>query len=339
MKLLALTVLVCPWPLLQEGRTAVAPTPQATPVDRVITIYDVRDLLDSMVADFEPPDLGPAAPVGPRVSTSTGARTDEAPRPGPTEAERRVTATKSLDGLIRKYLTPKSELVEARLEFTQNGALIASLSPEGHRWLESFLNAQRAFTGLVRIETRLFKIPRGRLATLGVGTSASFATSEERDAFIARLNSDKQTTAITAPAVLVYPNQRANVSVLSQLSYIKDYTIHVVEPGQQHVVDPEVAVINEGVVLDVKPTPMPGDAVTLDLEFKTAEVLRPIPTRKVRLDVGSESEGEIGLPEVRTARILATVSLANGASVAVSTPGSSAEEDLLLLITLGVVSR
>lgn len=350
MKLLALSFVVAPWATLQserpappsEGRSAVATSSQAhAPAQTTVVFYEVSDLLDSMLTDFEPPQLG--VETAPRLRASEPTKeadslTPAEPRAQPTEAERRATAAKTLQGLITKYLTPKSERGGERIEFAQNGALIASLSAEQHRWLNGFLTAQRQFAGLVRVETRMFKLPRGRLAKLGVETSASLATAADRDAFLEQLRSASDVESISAPSLTVHTNQRANVSVLSQVSYVKDYTIEVVEPGAREIADPQIAVINEGLVLDVRATPLGAGLLGLDLQLQSSELLRPIRTRKIRLSTANPIEVEIGLPEVTTVRIVSTVLLKEGASVVLSTPSQNSEEDLALLVTAVRVS-
>lgn len=345
MKLLALSFVIAPWAALQserpappsEGRSAVAASSQAhAPAQTTVVFYEVSDLLDSMLTDFEPPQLGVETAPKLRACEPTkeaDSLTPAEPRAQPTEAERRATAAKTLQGLITKYLTPKSERGGERIEFAQNGALIASLSAEQHRWLSGFLTAQRQFTGLVKVETRMFKLPRGRLAKLGVGTSASLATPADRDALLEQFGAAGSVEFLTAPSLTAYANQRANVSVLNQVAYVKDYTIEVVEPGAREIADPQVAVITEGLVLDLRATPLGDGVLGLDLQLQSSELLRPIRTLKLRLSTANALEVEIGLPEVTTVRIVSTVLVKDGASVLLSTPSQGSDEELALLVT------
>lgn len=340
MRVLALTLLVTSCLARQDVRVTAAPA-LGSPAqgEATIAIYDVQDLLEVSFTDFEPPQLGLDSEPSLRTCEPTRAvdkcpsAEDADPRPAANDAERRATAARTLEGLIRKYLTPKSEHGPERLEFTPSGALSATLTADQHRWLNGFLTAQRQFTGALHIETHLFTVPRGRLAKLGVDTSTSLPTRVDADAFLRRLRSDAGVESVNAPSLVVHANQRVNIAVLSEVAYVKDYTIEVVEPGAREIADPQIAVIREGVVLDVRATPLVGELIGLDLQLQNAELLRPIRSRKLRLSTSSSAEVEIELPDVATLRIVSTVLLDDGASVVLTAPGQSRDKDLALVVT------
>jgi hypothetical protein len=291
-------------------------------------IYDVRDLLELGVREFEPVQLGVDQPARPKTEAA-----QETPAQ-PSAEELRESAAKTLEAAVRKYITPKLEGPSVELQLGRNGSLFAALQPDQHEWLQRFLNAQRRFEAMVVLQARFFQLEAGELKKLGVDSSAVLPTSADRDALVAKLTAARNTMNTITPSVLAFPNQRCNVSVLNQIAYIKSFTVQVVEPGLQEIADPEVAVIHEGMALSVRATPIDAGLLALDLTFDCAEVVRPIKTRKVRLSTSVPSEGEIGVPEILSSHIVSTVLVREGSSVVLSTPRQGEKKgDLVLVLT------
>ena len=101
---------------------------------------------------------------------------------------------------------------------------------------------------------------------------------------------------LSAPSVLCLNGHRADISVMNQLSYVKDFDVEVAEG--RVIVDPVVAVIQEGLVLDVTPV---FDPVTCELTIQThlqvAELVRPIRDFTTTV-AGLDQEVTIQLPEL-----------------------------------------
>lgn len=84
-------------------------------------------------------------------------------------------------------------------------------------------------------------------------------------------------TEITAPIVSVYNTQRAFVTVVNQVSYVQGFEVDVATGS--FIADPVIGVLQEGIVLDVRPT-ISYDRlyVTLDVQTTVAELERPFRT-------------------------------------------------------------
>ena len=303
-----------------------------------LVIYDVADLLARSNIDFEAPKLGeqphpaprsrPAQPIPPSSETESSETPDAL-----TDGERSTRNAKLLEALVTKYITPRLERPAETVAATHHGSLFANLRPEQHEWLRKFLDEQRRFDGFIEVEARVYRVQRGALQQLGVESSALLKSEAERDLLldrIAKLRPEPET--ISMQRLMMLANQRANIAVTTEISYVKDYSVEVVEPGPKQIVVPLIGVIREGLALDVRPTPMPGDVVALEFTCETASVLRPIATSVVRLEAGSDREVEIALPEVASARIASTVLVGAGASVVVSTPSRDGARDLVVVI-------
>jgi len=300
-----------------------------------LVIYDVADLLTRPHVDFEGPKLGeqphPAPTSGPAQPQPPSSESD--PSGAVSDGGRATSNAKLLEALVSKYITPKLERPAETVAATHHGSLFANLRPEQHEWLRKFLDEQRQFGGLIEVEARAFRVERGTLQKLGVDSSSMLTGEMERGVFLDRVAKLRPAAEeINSPRLIMFPNQRAHIAVTTQISYVKDYSIEVVEPGQKQVVVPKIGVIREGLLVHVRPTPMPGDVVALEFTCETADVLRPISTQSVRLEAGSEREVEIALPEVDIAKLTSTVLIRAGTSVVVSLPTGPGERELVVLI-------
>jgi hypothetical protein len=297
-----------------------------------LAIYEVRDLVERLTLDLTPPELGvDIATTRPPVegtSTELGESEKRAQ-----EAERFSSACKRFEQLVLKHLSPKIGDAPEHLQISTTGTLVANLRRDQQLWLEAFLQTQRTFDGLIQVEARMLTVPRGVLAKLGVESGATLSSDAHRDALVEQLLSTPDVLALSTPTLTVRANQRANISALHQIAYVKDYTVEIVEPGRQEIADPLIASINEGIVLDLRATPLPGQLFVLDLKLHNAKILRPIRTVKIGLNGMRPTEVEIGLPEVSIVRITSSVVMRDGASVVLAAPAQHDEGDIILVVT------
>ncbi len=303
-----------------------------------LVIYDVADLLARPHIDFEGPKLGEQPHPAPRSRPARALPPSNESEPSDsseplTDGERATRNAKLLEALVTRYITPRLERPAETVAATHHGSLFANLRPEQHEWLQKFLDEQRRFDGLIEVEVRAFRVERGAVQQLGIESSALLAGEMERELFLAGVAKLRPAAeAIHSPRLMMFANQRANIAVTTQISYVKDYNIEVVEPGQKQIVVPQIGVIREGLMLDVRPTPMPGDIVALEFTCETADLLRPIATSVVRLEAGSGREVEVALPEIASAKLTSTVLIGAGSSVVVSLPSRGGEREVVLLI-------
>jgi Flp pilus assembly secretin CpaC len=114
-------------------------------------------------------------------------------------------------------------------------------------------------------------------------------------------------TLVNAPRLTIYNRQRANLSIVNQVSYVKDYDVEVAQTA--FIADPLVDVVQDGLTLDVRPTvSFDRKYVRLDLQPTVATLVRPIRTFETNLS-GLTVPVIIELPEVttRTANTSVTV--------------------------------
>ena len=129
-------------------------------------------------------------------------------------------------------------------------------------------------------------------------------TEKQATAMMTRVKESSTAKVVAAPRITVYDRQKCNVSIVNQVSYIKDY--EVTKRGDRSVIaDPVIDVIKEGVVIEMKPT-VTSDKSQLDLDVTSTRAVIARPIQEKKLDLKSKdvrafpnaAELTIQVPEV-----------------------------------------
>jgi len=117
---------------------------------------------------------------------------------------------------------------------------------------------------------------------------------------------------IAAPRLTVYDTQRANVSIMTQNSYVQDFDVEIAQAAA--IGDPIVQTIRDGIILDVKPI-VSADRrfITMELRPTVADLVRPIPTFLTSLATGPPVV--IQVPEIAISRVRTTVTMPDGGTL------------------------
>jgi type II secretory pathway component GspD/PulD (secretin) len=123
-------------------------------------------------------------------------------------------------------------------------------------------------------------------------------------------------TVLVAPRLSAFNTQRADLTVVNQVAYVRDFTITTAASAA--IADPVVDRISDGLVLDVKPT-VSNDRrfVTIELQPTIAELARPIPTFTTTLGGANSTPVTIQLPELVVQSLQTTVMCPDGGVVVV----------------------
>ncbi|MEE9391279.1 MAG: hypothetical protein V3W41_02110 [Planctomycetota bacterium] len=109
-------------------------------------------------------------------------------------------------------------------------------------------------------------------------------------------------TVITAPSLITNLGEEASVSIMKQISYIKDYKITTLENST--VADPVIDVVSDGIEFKVAGIVDPrGEKLTVMLDLKASKVKLPIAVFKTKL-AGMGEEVSIQLPEVASTSVV-----------------------------------
>ncbi|MCB9914314.1 MAG: hypothetical protein H6828_04070 [Planctomycetes bacterium] len=151
------------------------------------------------------------------------------------------------------------------------------------------------------------------LSTVGGATFQYTFLNDLQLSMILRAVEKSSTFELVNDQVLsVHNTQRAYVTVLNQRAYIQDFDVEVAT--FQAVADPQVNVLNEGVVLDVRPT-IHHDRryLTLEVQPTVAKVIN-VRTYSSTLG-GNTSPVEFELPELEVQSVFTTAQIPDGGSI------------------------
>ena len=218
---------------------------------------------------------------------------------------------------------PNSKGTEAQLDDVTNGLDdnssrgldnqgqgSASASPAAGIFFDDGLD------GDLRARTEhFFNTPLGSLmGTTGGATIGISIIDDLQLNLIGRLVRKQENVQVVDSQMLTVLNgQRANVSVINQIAFIQDFNVEVAQAA--FIADPVVNVIQDGVVLDVRPTiSYDRKYITLDLQPTVAELLRPIPTFTTSLS-GTTLPVTLQFPQLTVRSAATVVRVPDGGSV------------------------
>ncbi len=147
------------------------------------------------------------------------------------------------------------------------------------------------------------------LGTGGASIQATFLDDTQMNVVLRAVEKSSRSTVVTAPKLTAYNHERANITVLNQVSYIQDFDVEIAQAAQ--IGDPIVQTLRDGVILDITPI-VSADRkyVTLELRPTVALLKRPIPTFTTTLANGPPVT--IQLPEINIQRVRTTVTMPDG---------------------------
>lgn len=151
------------------------------------------------------------------------------------------------------------------------------------------------------------------LSTLGGMTfQMTFFDDAEVSSILRAVEKSEQSQVVNSQMLSVNDSQRAYMTVINQRAYIQDFDVEVAQ--FQAVADPVVNVLNEGVVLDVRPTIL-DNRKWLRLEIQPT-VARIVSLRAFSTTLGGNTAPvEFQLPELEVQSVNTSAFLPDGGSL------------------------
>ena len=117
---------------------------------------------------------------------------------------------------------------------------------------------------------------------------------------------------VSNPRILISNTGRANLTVLNQVVYVKDFDVEIAQAAS--IADPIIDTVQDGVILDVRPV-VSADRrfITLELRPTIANLTRPI--REKSTTLGSQASVTIQLPELEIQRVRTSIPMPDGSTV------------------------
>ena len=138
-------------------------------------------------------------------------------------------------------------------------------------------------------------------------------------------------TLTQLPDTTLRPMTTAQISIVNQTSYIRDFEVEVQE--SMAIANPIVDVVQDGISIQASVLPLEGGATGLSVEVTVADLKRPIPTFTTTL-AGATQPITIQLPQVISTRIEAALELQQGHTAWLSLPALAG---VRYLVTLEIV--
>ena len=188
----------------------------------------------------------------------------------------------------------------------------ASLSPSAG----AFYNVGN--NGDIRARTEnIFNRALGGLLSSRGGMSLSFSILDDVQLGMLMRAVEKtlDSSVVNAPRLTIYNNQRANLTLVNQISYVRDYDVEVAQTA--YIADPVIDVVQDGLTLDVRPT-VTHDRKYVELEVQPAlaTIKRPMKTFESSLS-GLTSAVVIEMPELSFTRAQTNVRVPDGGYVVI----------------------
>lgn len=314
-----------------------------------LALYEVRDIADSIGEIPDEPEKDADGKPGQHAQrhaltmTRTKFNADGSgvtEQLDPVREERVAHGTPLLAELIKKNLEPAFDPNLQSINVAGPGTLAIVATGAQHAWLARFFALAKRTTDLVQVETRWVSGPRGSFEKLELKASSTLPTKDEFAALLKKLEEDKngggQFDQLLAPKLVARNLQRAQISALDQIAYVKEWHVTFVQPGPQEIADPLVETINAGERLELRSVRVDTNLYRVSLEVEHVAVAQPIPTKKVRVSVAPGGEAEVGMPVVTRVNFSADVKLASGNAVVLVTPLDD-KQDLALIVQLTAV--
>jgi type II secretory pathway component GspD/PulD (secretin) len=147
----------------------------------------------------------------------------------------------------------------------------------------------------------------------GLQVQWTYLNDLQLEMILTAVSKSERIELVTAPKILVYNTARSNLSVMNQVAYVQDFDVEIAQAAS--IADPQISVVEDGVILDVRPV-VSADRrfVTLEVRPTVATLKRPIRTFTTSLGASGNSV-TIQLPEVDKSMIKTSIPMPDGGTV------------------------
>lgn len=146
----------------------------------------------------------------------------------------------------------------------------------------------------------------------GMSFQWTYLNDIQLEMILRAVSKSERVELVTSPRISVHNTARGNLSVVNHVAYVQDFNVEIAQAAS--IADPIVNVVQDGVVLDVRPV-ISADRrfITLELRPTVAQLQRPI--REVVTTLGSQNSVTIQLPEVEYQRVRTSIPMPDGGTV------------------------
>lgn len=146
----------------------------------------------------------------------------------------------------------------------------------------------------------------------GLSFQWTYLNDIQLEMILRAVSKSERVELVTSPRISVHNTARGNLSVVNHVAYVQDFNVEIAQAAS--IADPIVNIVQDGVVLDVRPV-ISADRrfITLELRPTIAQLKRPI--LEVVTTLGSQNSVTIQLPEVEYQRVRTSIPMPDGGTV------------------------
>ncbi|KAF0245465.1 MAG: hypothetical protein FD180_1584 [Planctomycetota bacterium] len=164
----------------------------------------------------------------------------------------------------------------------------------------------------------------------GIGLQYRILREVELNSVIRALRKTQKASQVTAPRVTAFNGQRAHILIAQQQAYIQDYDVEIAQNSRAY--DPVMGIVQDGLVLDVRPI-ISNDRKYITLEMRpTVAKLRVLRlfdiTPDAVADIITNPDQYIQLPTIDLQRAQTTVRMPDQGSLILAGLKNSIDRDL-----------
>jgi hypothetical protein len=240
------------------------------------------------------------------------------------------TTSASLVATLTEMIEPKMEANLQRLEYLGAGSMALVGTPDQHMWMTRFLDSGTEFQGLIDVQARVYILEKGQLSKLSQAKSGEVLNQAQFKALIDAL--DKAgVESVTAPRLTTYPFQEADMRVIDQVAYIKDYELKVIPEQDAEIADPVIDVVHSGVVMKVRGMPLADGQLSVFASLDYSTLKRPIKTLETTLGASGHTL-TVQVPEVTKVKLQGRFNVHPTEALLLATVDPQAENEVLVLV-------
>jgi hypothetical protein len=159
----------------------------------------------------------------------------------------------------------------------------------------------------------------------GLSFQWTYLNDLQLEMILRAVSKSERREVVTAPRVLVFNTARSNIAVMNQVAYVQDFDVEIAQAAS--IADPIIDVIEDGVVLDVRPV-VSADRRFIMMELRPTVATLKRPIREQATTLGSQQAVTLQLPELDIQRARTTVPLPDGGTVMLGGLRVSEKQDL-----------
>lgn len=165
----------------------------------------------------------------------------------------------------------------------------------------------------------------------GISLEALFLDDTNVNAVLRAVRKYQNSNIVNAPSLTLRSGQRGNITVLTNLTYVRDFEPEIAQAAV--IAQPELDVVKEGIVLDVRAVASADRRfITLELRPTVAELVPDengdrLPEELVSLGTPNANNVTLHLPELKVQRLRTTATIPDGATLMLGGLKTSIERD------------